>query len=98
VEIIEKGFTSLVGLLALKLGCASTIDRFLEKKNALRWMIVSRNGSSIPLTLYFELGVCLSFSLYYLCPSLVKCACAPYHATFTAIVTMGLITTVPVRD
>lgn len=88
VEDIEKGFTSLAGLCALKLGCAPPIDRFLEKKNALRRRIVSGNGSSVPLTLYFELGACLSFSLYRLCLSPVKCACAPCHATLTATVTV----------
>lgn len=63
VEDIEKGFTSLAGLWGLKLGCAPPIDRFLEKKNALRRRILSWNGSSVPLTLYFELGACLSLSL-----------------------------------
>ena len=62
VEDIEKGFTSLAGLWGLKLGCAPPIDRFLEKKNALRRRILPENRSSVPLTLYFEWG---AFRIYW---------------------------------
>ena len=75
-KTLRRASCPLVWLWALKLGCAPSINRFLKQKNTLRWRIVSRNESSVPLALYFELQTYLFLPLPPVSISYQVCLCS----------------------